>query len=100
MISPAIREALREIASEKFGAAPVFMTRSAGDKPELRVAKGDLVVYARATPSPGDAVAVDDPDGTIGFERWDPEKGARVKGVIVAAIRDLGPAAKKEGNPE
>jgi hypothetical protein len=88
MIGPMIRNAIRDIAAEKFGDAPVFMARSTKDYPELRVAKGDLVVYAKTIPNPGDAVAVDH-SGSVGFELWDPVKGARVKGVVITAIREV-----------
>jgi hypothetical protein len=89
MISPMIKEAVREIAREKYGEAPVFMSRSGDDIPGLRVEKGDLVVYVRAAPTPGDAVAIDN-NGKVGFERWDPGSGKRIKGVVVTAIRELG----------
>ncbi len=105
MLSLLIKEAVREIAREKYGEAPVFMSRASDDNPDLRMKKGDLVVYvrpgfsqvegtdlplyARSAPTPGAAVAIDN-NGKVGFKRWDPGSGVRIKGVIVTVIRELG----------
>jgi hypothetical protein len=89
MLSPTIRGGLREIAQEKYGIAPMYMVRTTEATPALQVQKGDLVVYVKTAPSPGEPVAVDR-NGGVGFERWDPGRGTRVKGVILTVIRELG----------
>jgi hypothetical protein len=77
----------------------LFLVTAERPCPEAQIERGDQVVYAQATPKPGEAVVWAAPKGPARFGRvarsgqiwadgqW--QRPARIRGVIVANIRPI-----------
>ncbi len=90
------RAIVRAIAEDRNPGRPLFVLTAEQACPEAQIRRGDLVVYAKATPKPGAAVVWSRQAGPAQFGRvarsgqvWAGGKWqhpARIRGVIVAII--------------
>jgi hypothetical protein len=98
-MSHLVNMAIRAIAGHRHPGCPLFVVTATRSSTEAGIQRGDTVVYAGATPEPGEAVVWSDQKGLRLFGRADRSgqvraEGrlllpARIRGVIVAAISEL-----------